>query len=316
MQIPTVALVLYPHFSMFHVAVPQAVFSVMPDGVPIFNLQIVSVDGQLQHTEDRVTIVPDGGLALLESADIIVIPGWHKLDCLPTTALIDALTRAHKRGAMVVGLCYGAYALAYSGLLDNKEAATHWMAEADFTQRFPTIQLNTNALYVESDHIVTSAGTAAALDCCLYIVRSCYGTKIANKVARILVVPPHREGGQAQFIAQPVPSSTPDIEVNRLLEHLRENLHQQYSIAELAERLFMSRRTFTRYFNKATGMSFGKWLVGARLQRSLELLESTTLSVEKIAEMVGFNTATSFRQHFNQRFQVSPTSWRKTFSGN
>lgn len=316
MQTPTVALVLYPHFSAFNVAVPQAVFSMMPDGKPIFDLKIVSVDGEQQHADNWITIQPDGGLELLELADIVIIPGWHELNSAPAPNLSKALVRAHERGAMVVGLCYGAYALAYSGLLDEKEAATHWMAEDDFTVRFPNIKLNTNALYVESDHIVTSAGTAAALDCCLYILRSFYGTKIANKVARILVVPPHREGGQAQFIAQPIPKSTQDAEINRLLDYLRENLDKQHSIADLAERLFMSRRTFTRHFNNATGMSFGKWLINARLQRSIELLESTSLSIEKVSEIMGFQTATSFRQHFNQRFQVSPSAWRKTFAGN
>lgn len=315
MQIPTVALVLYPNFSVFHIAVPQAVFSMMPEGIPIFDLRVVAIDSELQHADKWMTAQPDGGLELLELADIVVIPGWHELNNAPASNLVEALIRAHERGAMVVGLCYGAYALAYSGLLDEKEAATHWMAEEDFLNRFPKIKLNTNALYVESDRVVTSAGTAAALDCCLYIVRSFYGTKIANKVARILVVPPHREGGQAQYIAQPIPKSTQDSEVNRLLDNLRENIHKQYSIADLAEQLFMSRRTFTRYFNKVTGMSFGKWLVNARLQRSLELLEDTTLSIDKISEIVGFQTPTSFRQHFKQYFKVSPRVWRKTFGG-
>lgn len=218
------------------------------------------------------------------------------------------------RGAKVVGLCYGAYALAYAGLLDGREAATHWMAETDFSQRFPAVKLNTNALYVDTDRVITSAGTGAGLDCCLHIVRAHYGTKTANSVARILVIPPHREGGQAQFIEQPVASSTHDAEINRLLDYLRKNLAQPHQINDLAARTHMSRRTFTRHFQKATGMTFGKWLVNERLQRSLELLETTPLSVEQIAEMAGFQTATSFRQHFRQRFKVSPSVWRKTFS--
>jgi len=145
-------------------------------------------------------------------------------------------------------------------------------------------------------------------------VRAHYGTRIANSVARILIIPPHREGGQAQFIEQPIASSTQDAEINRLLDHLRANLAQPHQINDLAARSHMSRRTFTRHFHKATGMAFGKWLVNERLQRSLELLETTPLSVEQIAEAVGFQTATSFRQHFRQRFQVSPSVWRKTFS--
>ena len=313
MHIPTVALFLYPNFSLFHLAVPQTVFSMMPENSPLFDVKIVSTDGDVQQSDSYMTIQADGGLELLETADIVIIPGWYDLNSVPEPRLMQALVNAYERGAMIVGLCYGAYALAYCGLLNQKEAATHWMAEEDFTHRFPQVKLNTNALYVESDRVITSAGTAAALDCCLYIVRSQYGTKIANQIARILVVPPHREGGQAQFIAQPIPKSTQNSEINHLLDELRKNINIDYSITELAEQLCMSRRTFTRHFNKATGMSFRKWLINERLERSLELLEDSTVPVERIAEIIGFQTPTSFRQHFNQRFHVTPSAWRKTF---
>lgn len=313
MHIPSVAILLYPSFSLFHIAVPQTVFSLMPEGKPLFDVKLFSTDGGSQQAENCMIVQADGGIELLESADIVIIPGWHDLDCEPAPHLEQALIKAYERGAKVVGLCYGAYVLAYSGLLNQKEAATHWMAEEDFNHRFTQVKLNTNALYVESERVVTSAGTAAALDCCLYIVRSQYGTKIANQMARILVVPPHREGGQAQFIAQPIPKSTQNAEINRLLDDLRENIAKDYSITELAEKLCMSRRTFTRHFNKATGMSFRKWLINERLAHSLELLENSSVPVERVAEMIGFQTPTSFRQHFNHRFHVTPSAWRKTF---
>lgn len=263
-----------------------------------------------------MTIRPDGGLALLDNVDIAVVPGWHDLGEPPTPELIEALVRCHERGAYVVGLCFGTYALAYAGLLDGRRASTHWVAEQDFSERFPSVKLDTNALYVEEDRLVTSAGTAAGLDCCLFLVRAFYGAQIANTIARIMVVPPHREGGQAQFIEQPVAVSTQDAHINRLLDYLRENLVASHSIDELAARTAMSRRTFTRHFQKATGMTVVEWLVNERLRRGRELLETTSLSVEAIAERVGFHTATSFRQHFRQRHHVSPRDWRKTFGHN
>ncbi|HBO39262.1 MAG TPA: AraC family transcriptional regulator, partial [Pasteurellaceae bacterium] len=190
----------------------------------------------------------------------------------------------------------------------------HWFGEQDFSRRFPLIRLDTNALYVEDQQIITSAGTTAALDCCLYIVRKFYGVKIANKVARIMVAPPHREGGQAQFIERSVQQTDHNNRLSALLEKLRQNPANTYSIDDLAAQAHISRRTFTRHFQKTTGTSFTQWLINERLQISLELLESSRLSIEKIAEQTGFQSAVNFRQHFKQRFKVSPNDWRKTFS--
>jgi len=310
---PVVALVVYPNFSPFHFAVPYLVFSARTAEGPLFDLKIVSSGGRQLAAERALTLQPDGGLELADGADILVVPGWDELDARPAPDLVEAMARAHARGAHVVGLCYGAYALAYAGLLDGRRASTHWMAEKDFGKRFPRIRLDMNALYVDEDKLITSAGTGAGLDCCLYLVREYYGARIANKVARTLVVPPHREGGQAQFIEQPMAASTQDAQLNRLLDHLRANLDQAYSIDELAARTAMSRRTFTRHFSKATGMTVVDWLVNERLRRSRDLLETTTLSVDRIAGLAGFQTPTSFCQHFKKRFNVSPTDWRRTF---
>src|SRR5450830_1717203 len=259
---PVVALVVYPNFSPFHFAVPYLVFSARTAEGPLFDLKIVSSGGRQLAAERALTLQPDGGLELADGADILVVPGWDELDARPAPDLVEAMARAHARGAHVVGLCYGAYALAYAGLLDGRRASTHWMAEKDFGKRFPRIRLDMNALYVDEDKLITSAGTGAGLDCCLYLVREYYGARIAKKVARTLAAP------------------TQDAQLNRLLDHLRANLDQAYSIDELAARTAMSRRTFTRHFSKATGMTVVDWLVNERLQRSRDLLETTALSVD------------------------------------
>jgi transcriptional regulator GlxA family with amidase domain len=308
-----VALIMYPDFSPFHFSVPYLVFSAQVAEEPLFDLKIVTPGGQPMEAERAMTVQPDGGLELADMADILVVPGWHDLDARPDPGLVAALVRAHARGAHVVGLCYGAYVLAYAGLLDGKRASTHWMAEKDFCVRFPRIRLDMNALYVDEDRLITSAGTGAGLDCCLYLVRAYYGPKFANKVARTMVIPPHREGGQAQFIEQPMAVSTQDSQVNRLLDYLRENLDKQHSIDDLATRAATSRRTFTRHFLKATGMTLVDWLVNERLQQTRELLETTSIPIERIAELTGFQTPLSLRQHFKKRFQVSPRDWRRTF---
>jgi transcriptional regulator GlxA family with amidase domain len=203
--------------------------------------------------------------------------------------------------------------LAYAGLLDHKKAATHWMAEQDFSERFPQVQLDNDALYVEDQRIVTSAGTGAALDCCLYLVREIYNARIANKVSRVMVIPPHREGGQTQFIEQPVAESSQDAQINLLLDFLRKNLALQHNIESLAERTHMTRRTFTRHFKKATGMTLVDWLNTERIRLSCELLETTNLSIEKITELSGFNNTVSFRKNFREKYGTSPQAWRKAF---
>ncbi len=312
-RVPLVALIVYADFSPFHFAVPYLVFNAASPDRPLFDLKIVAAGAGPIAAERALTVQPDGGLELAEAADILVVPGWPDLNVPPGPGLIDALRRAHARGAHVVGLCYGTYALAYAGLLDGRRAATHWMAEQDFLRRFPGVKLDMNALYVEEDKLITSAGTGAGLDCCLHIVREYHGSRTANMVARMIVIPPHREGGQAQFIEQPVAVSTQDAQINRLLDYLREHLGKQHTIDELAATASMSRRTFTRHFAKATGMTLVEWLVNERLNRSRELLEATSMPVERIAELAGFQTPVSFRQHFKKRFQVSPRDWRRVF---
>jgi transcriptional regulator GlxA family with amidase domain len=262
-----------------------------------------------------LSILVERGSEPLDEADIIIVPYWHNPAEKPAQALLDKLVAAWQRGAEVVGLCLGTYVLAYAGLLDQHRAATHWEFERDFSERFSEVHLDSNALYTRDDRLITSAGTAAGIDCCLDIIRQHYGSAIANRVARRMVVPPYREGGQAQFIDRPVPETTRDVKINTLLDSLRENLHQPQDLDSLARSLSMSRRTLTRHFIKATGMSLGEWLTVERLQRSQVLLETTGISIEGVADKAGFDSPVSFRQRFKSRFGVSPSEWRRTFRG-
>ncbi|WP_421292758.1 GlxA family transcriptional regulator [Aeromonas taiwanensis] len=317
MPTPVVAVITFDHFSPFHCAVPCLIFGdTMMPGQPLFELRLCAGDS-IRHpaSSQGFRIDPDHGLEGLAEADIIIIPFWRDPAERPAQPLLDALVAAHRRAAQVVGLCLGTYVLAYAGLLDGHRASTHWEYEQDFIHRFPKVRLDTNALYVDDQGLITSAGTAAGLDCCLYLVRQHHGSRIANKLARRLVVPPHREGGQAQFIEQPVPASTRDARINQLFDHLRAHLAEPHTLDSLAEHCLMSRRTFTRRFQRATGLSLGEWLLAERLRRSQELLESGNHSMERIAELVGLRTAASLRQHFRTRFGVSPREWRRTFRG-
>ena len=313
MAIPVIGLFVYPNINPFHFSIPYIIFNIKIEDKPLFDLKIFSIDGQPVKTEQSMVIMPDGGIELIKESDLIIIPGWDDFNHEPEQVLIDALNCAYQTGIRIVGLCYGTYALAYAGLLDHKKAATHWMAEQDFSERFPQVQLDHDALYVEDQRIVTSAGTGAALDCCLYLVREIYNAQIANRVSRVMVIPPHREGGQAQFIEQPVAESSQDAQINLLLDFLRTNLAIQHNIESLAERTHMTRRTFTRHFKKATGMTLVDWLNTERIRLSCELLETTNLSIEKIAELSGFNNTVSFRKNFREKYGTSPQAWRKAF---
>ncbi|MCF7528642.1 GlxA family transcriptional regulator [Neisseria lisongii] len=309
-----IALVLQPTLNFFQFSVPYTIFSEVLAGQDLFEFTLVAEQPSVQSR--RLQVQAEQDLSYLTQADIVMIAGWTDLTQPPSPALAEALHHAYQRGAYLVSLCYGTYAFAYAGLLDGKQATTHWLAETDFRQRFPQVRLNANALYIEDERIITSAGTSASLDCCLYLIRKFYGVKTANNVARIMVTAPHREGDQAQFIQQPIIPTTRQQKWQDLLQWLQQHLAEPHNIDDLANRLHLSRRTFTRHFHKLTGTSFTQWLIQQRLQKSLELLESGTLSIEQISEQIGFNNAVSFRQHFKKQYHLSPNEWRKAFRGN
>lgn len=309
----SVAIVVTEGFSTFHVSVPLILFGESSSDQRLFTRLICAEKPGLVWSNDGTAIQAEHGLDILAQADTVIVPFWGDVQKRPSQQLLDALVKARKEGAQIVGLCLGTFVLAYAGLLDGHKAATHWEYEEDFRSLFPAVQLNLNELYVEDNGLITSAGTAAALDCCLYIIRERFGSLIANQIARRMVTPPHREGGQAQYIEHQVPKKTADSRMNMLLDYLQKNLKRPHNLDSLAEYVSMSRRTLTRHFSKATGMSVIEWITAARLHRSQELLESMDISVEQVAEQAGFQSAATFRQQFRDIFGVSPSEWRKTF---
>lgn len=313
MPLTHVAIVAVDGFSPFHYAVPCILFGDTVSGETRFKVTICAEKPGLLTSKDGFALNATQDFSAIGQADIVVVPYWQHVLERPPQALLDSLVQAKKRGAAIVGLCLGAFVLGYAGILDGKRAATHWEFERQFQSLFPKVQLDINALYVDDDHIITSAGTAAALDCCLYIIRQRFGSVVANQIARRMIVPPHREGGQAQYIAQPVPKDTRDARINCLIDYLQQHIAQPHNLDSLAAIVSMSRRTLTRHFTHATGMSVADWLSAERLRRSQILLESGNLPIESVAAEVGFASAVTYRQQFKARFGVSPMAWRKTF---
>ena len=315
MPVLQVVVVATRKFSPFHFSVPSMVFDKAMPEQGLFSVEVCAEKPGLVESDIGISITVEHGLELIDSADIIIVPFWEHPESVPSHALLESLRRAWSRGAEVVGLCLGAYVLAYSGLLNTRRASTHWEYERDFAERFPEVRLDSNALYTSDERLITSAGTAAGIDCCLNIVREHCGTALANRVARRMVIPPYREGGQAQFIERVIPETTRDNQINELIDYLRRNLDKRHDIDSLAGFVSMSRRTLSRHFTKATGMTVGDWLSAERLQRSQELLETTDHSIETVSSLSGYQSPISFRQSFKARFNVSPSEWRRTFRG-
>ncbi|KFX69460.1 AraC family transcriptional regulator [Pseudomonas taeanensis MS-3] len=315
MQPHRVAVLAFDRISPFHLSVPCLVFGESLPGECNYQLVVCAAEpGRLTTTAGFELHVEQGLEALLD-AQTIIVPSWHNPDQHPSQALLDALVAAHERGAHLVGLCLGAFVLAEAGLLDGRPATTHWAWARVFAERFPAVRLDSDVLYVDDDNLLTSAGTAAGIDCCLYLLRQHCGAKVANKVARRLVVPPHRQGGQAQFIEQPLPATARDDRLSDLLDWVRGNLDQPHSLDSLADKVLMSRRSFTRHFRQLTGTSVGDWLLAERLALSQRLLESTDQPIDSIAELAGFGSPVSLRHHFGRSFAVSPSSYRQSFRG-
>lgn len=312
---PRVAVVAFDRISPFHLAVPAVVFGDPHPDVPRFPFVVCAVEpGRLASTTGFALIV-EPGLAALAEADIIIVPSWRDPEESPPPALLAELRRAHRRGAILVGLCLGAYVLAATGLLDGQRATTHWAYAADFARRFPQVEVDADVLYRDEGQLLTSAGTAAGIDCCLHLLRRLYGAEVANRVARRLVVPPHRQGGQAQFVAQPVPAQRGDERLAGLLDWLRARLDQPHTLDSLAAQTLLSRRSLTRHFRQLTGLSVQDWLLAERLALAQRLLEGSELSIEQIGAQSGFGSPAAFRLHFRRAFGVSPRDWRQSFRG-
>lgn len=254
------------------------------------------------------------GLDVLELADTIVVPHGPVED-EPDERVVEALGEAHARGARLVSFCSGAFVLAATGLLDGRRATTHWMYAEPFRRRFPRVRLDANVLFVDEGSLLTSAGTAAAIDLALHLVRRDHGAKTAHVVARHMVVPPHRDGGQAQFIAAPPQPRVVGDDMAELLDWLVANLDREVSVAEMAAQTAMSQRTFVRRFKEVTGTTPFRWLLIQRLQRAQLLLETTDLDIDRIAHRSGFGTAANLRDRFRRELETTPTAYRRTFQG-
>ncbi|WP_144125165.1 helix-turn-helix domain-containing protein [Catellatospora sichuanensis] len=255
------------------------------------------------------------GLDVLAAADTVIVPGVADVRAEVSPALVEALRTAAARGARMVSICSGAFALAAAGLLDGRAATTHWKYAPLLRERHPLVEVTPDVLYVDTGQVITSAGSAAGLDLCLHLVRRDHGAQIANTVARRLVLPPHRDGGQAQFIELPVRDVIDDDGVARAMAWALDHLTEPLTVNLLAEHARMSPRSFLRHFARHTATSPIRWLIDQRVAASLPLLETSDSPVEQVAAAVGFDSPATFRHHFSRCMRTSPSSYRRTFRG-
>lgn len=308
-----VAALAFDGIGEFHLAVPQMVFGL--DGVSESARYEVTVcterPGPVRLASGLDLHVPTG-LGVLSGADVVVIPSWRPPDS-PSAALIDALRTAHANGALVVGLCLGSWVVAASGIVDGRSVATHWHAASAMAEAFPDVDVQVDALWCDVGDVVTSAGVAAALDCCLHVVRRQHGSAYAAQIARSIVLAPHRSGSQAQFVAAPIGAVDDNDPVGRAIDWALAGLAAPIELDEWAQAATMSRRTFSRRFAARTGTSPMRWLLSQRIDRARELLETTDASIDHVAARAGFVTAATMRHHFRQVLGVTPTAHRAAF---
>lgn len=282
------------------------------DGLPRYDFQLCSVDGRAVTTQSGFQITPHAGLEPADEADLVVVPA-HPIDTPAPVAVREALRRAADRGAYILSLCSGAFLLGEAGLLDGRRCTTHWKHTEELARRYPVAEVLPNALYVEDGSLFTSAGTAAGIDLCLHVIRKLHGSAVATAVARRMVVPPQREGGQAQYVEAPVPRAPDAPTLQPLLAWLIEHLDQPVTVESLAQRVHMAPRTFARRFRAETGTTPHDWLTGQRILLARQLLEDTDLSVDAIATRAGFGDAAMLRHHFTRRMVTTPQAYRNTF---
>lgn len=309
------AVVAFDGITPFHLSVPCLVFGTDPGRAsgPAFEVAVCAPETGPLRTAAGFNITVEYGLEALLDADIVVLPSWHDDLRVAPPALLDALRGAHARGAQMVGLCLGAFPLAQAGLLDGRAAATHWKAADQLAALHPGVRVEREVLYLDQGDVLTSAGVAAGIDCCLHLLRRLCGAGEANRVARRLLVAPHRDGGQAQFIERPLPVSSGDARLAAVLDWVVRHLEQPHSVDALAARAAMSRRSFTRHFRHGTGTSFKQWLLNQRTAHAQRLLEGGDASIEAVAQASGFGSALALRRQFRVALRTSPSDYRKHF---
>ncbi|WP_306866561.1 GlxA family transcriptional regulator [Arthrobacter bambusae] len=316
-MLKTVAIIVVPNFSVFEFGTAYEVFGIdrsdRGSGVPGFDFRVCTpVPGDVKM-KSGLSMHVGMGLEAAADADLVIMAPYGRDEDVPESVL-DALRAAHNRGAWVMSICSGAFALARAGLLDGRRCTTHWHYSQDLASKYPKIHVDENVLYVQDGTIISSAGTAAGIDACLHLVRVELGANVAAAIARDMVVLPHRDGGQAQFIDRPMPTcgSAP---MEALLRWMVENLEHDHSVNELAARLHMSARTFARRFRAETGATPAAWLNSQRVLRAQELLETTELNIDEVAREAGFGHSVLLRHHFAKVLDTSPQSYRRAFRG-
>ncbi|HKU34627.1 MAG TPA: helix-turn-helix domain-containing protein [Paenarthrobacter sp.] len=316
-MLKSVAVIVVPNFSIFEFGTAFEVFGLDRSdrgaGVPAFDFRVCAPEPGDVRMKSGLSLHVNLGLEATADADLVIMAPFGRDQEVPES-VYDALRSAHERGAWVMSICSGAYALARAGLLEGRRCTTHWHYSQDLAARYPGVIVDENVLYVQDGTIITSAGTAAGIDACLHLVRVELGANVAAAIARDMVVPPHRDGGQAQFIDRPMPTcgSAP---MEKLLRWMVEHLDQEHSVNDLAARLHMSPRTFARRFRAETGATPAAWLNSQRVLRAQELLETTELNIDEIAREAGFGHSVLLRHHFTKVLDTSPQSYRRAFRG-
>ncbi|MBT2467520.1 helix-turn-helix domain-containing protein [Streptomyces sp. ISL-66] len=302
----------------FELGIPHRIFGRAKDpaGRPLYEIRTCGLAPGQVPTDADFAIHVDHGPELLATADTVVVPASYELGPVHSEGRLTpelAAALAHIRpGTRLVSICTGGYVLAAAGYLDGRRATTHWSSAEHFQQLFPAVRVDADVLYTDEGDVLTSAGVASGIDLCLHIVRRDHGAAVANQVARLTVVPPHRDGGQAQFIARPVPELQ-QASTAAARAWVMDRLHEPLRLTDLARQETMSVRTFTRRFREESGVSPGEWIVGQRVERARALLEQTDMPMEQLARETGFGGAQSLRKHVQAALGVSPTAYRRTF---
>ncbi|MGW0536689.1 GlxA family transcriptional regulator [Streptomyces sp. NPDC003032] len=313
----TVALAVTDGIPLFELAIPTGVFGLAPpDGVTSWYDLVLCAPDRAGGTRAGGWFLAETphGLDALAAADTVIVPACHDAAEDPPTDLVEAVRAAHEAGARVASICTGAFVLAAAGLLDGRRATTHWSHAARLAERHPAVEVDAGVLYVDDGTVLTSAGKAAGIDLCLHMVRCDHGAAVASDLARRMVVAPHRPGGQAQFIAEPVPAEG-DHRLADVLAWALTRIAEPLTVTDLAARARLSPRQLTRLFTAVTGTTPIQWLLAQRVQRAQELLENTGRSVDRIAEDCGMGTAATLRRHFRRAVGVAPDSYRRAFRG-